>query len=248
MGNESGSLVAERTLKILLLFENHSELTLSQITQMIEISKTSAYRLVTTLTEHGFLLKDNEKKYRLGPVLPLLVKNMNSDLQNIAQPFLENISETIGESVYISVLTEPDKYMFIAGIDSPHPLKYTVNLYNHIPIDAGSAAKAHLAFQSKDIEKTIDSLEMIPYTQDTMIEKSKLLEEILKIKENGYSLSKGERYEEVVGISVPIMDMFKVTKAVLTIFIPKSRSTDELLNLYIKIMKNVANEIAKRMS
>ncbi|CAM5199824.1 HTH-type transcriptional regulator KipR [Ureibacillus acetophenoni] len=246
MVNESGSLVAERTLKILLLFKDHSELTLSQITKMIDISKTSAYRLVTTLTNYGFLLKENNI-YSLGPVLPLLSKNINTDIRAITKPFLERLSKSIGESIYLSVLTDKNQYMFIDGIASPQPLKYAVDLFQQMPIDAGSAAKAHLAFQSNDIEKTINALEIKQYTPDTQIEKSKLMSEIMEIKIRGYSISRGERYDGVVGISAPIFDIFEKAKAVLTIFIPKTRATDELINNYSIMLIDTVKEISKRI-
>ncbi|WP_245237721.1 helix-turn-helix domain-containing protein, partial [Paenibacillus ihuae] len=57
----------ERALDILLCFTQESDLSLTEIAAKISLHKSTVHRLLTTLEEKGFLLRNEATdKYRLG--------------------------------------------------------------------------------------------------------------------------------------------------------------------------------------
>ena len=83
----------ERAIQILGCFDNqHPERGISEIAQVVGLHKATAYRIVTTLVNYGFLeWVESGQKYRLGIELASLglkvIRRM--DLRKEAQPFME---------------------------------------------------------------------------------------------------------------------------------------------------------------
>ena len=61
---------AGRTLEVLQLFLEGESLSLTAVARRMELSSTVVYRLLYTLTAHGFLIQDEDKSYRVGPARP----------------------------------------------------------------------------------------------------------------------------------------------------------------------------------
>lgn len=243
---DKGSLTTRRTGEILLLFLEEEKLTLSEIARRVGISKTSAYRMVTTLVEMNFLKKDETKRYQLGHNILRLARMVEQSLKSIAVQVMKELAAKTGESVYLSMSKNCQYYYFIEGVESGQHLKWTVNIGEPNSLLVGSAGKAHVAFRDrKEAEEIVQRARLIPFTPHTIIEKEKLIEELEKIRSQEYSFSWGERYEEAVGISCPIWDSAKkrYAVAVLSIFIPKFRYSDLDLNRYLEPLREAAKKI-----
>lgn len=243
--SKSGSLVSYRTLRTLLLFLEDDKLTLSDISSKLGISKTAAYRIVFTLTEMNFLLKDDYKRYMLGPVLLKLSKRVDNNIRSVALPVMKQLSEETGESVYLSVSYNIWHYFFIEGVESYHPIKWSVSIGQPETSLGGAAGKVHLAYREiKGLNDKLKAAKFTAYTDNTITEYKKLSSELEKIRKEGVSLSFGERYEDVVGISCPILDYPTDGEvAALSIFMPEFRFRPEQLPDLIAKLKKASREI-----
>ena len=154
--SKNGSLVSRRTLETLLLFLENDKLTLSDISNKLGISKTATYRIISTLTKMNFLLKDDYKRYMLGPVLLKLSKRVDNNIRTIALPVMKKLSEETGESVYLSVSYNLWHYFFIEGVESYHRSKWSVRSAGRKRPWAGAAGKVHLAY--RDVKGLHDKL------------------------------------------------------------------------------------------
>ncbi|HOV80393.1 MAG TPA: IclR family transcriptional regulator [Bacillota bacterium] len=243
---EKGSLTARRTGEILLLFLENEKLTLSDIARMIGISKTSAYRMVTTLADMNFLKRDDAKRYHLGYSILSLSRMVEQNIRIVAAPIMKELAAETGESVYLSISNNCRYYYFIEGVESGQPLKWAVNVGEPNSLLAGSAGKAHVAFREKsEAEEIVKKAKLVQFTKNTIVDKNKLIEELAKIRTQGYSFSWGERYEEAVGISCPVWDFAskRNTRAILSIFVPKFRYSAECLSLYSELLKKASKKI-----
>ncbi|WP_138420475.1 IclR family transcriptional regulator [Aquibacillus sediminis] len=246
----SGSLVAERTLQVILLFQNNRKLklTLSEIANSLEISSAAAHRIVSTLWEKGFLLRDESKRYMLGTIFIKLAQMVEPNLRSIAMPIMKELSEQTQESIYLSISHNPNYYVFVDGVESPHPLKWSVEFGNPSSTYAGAGGKTHLAFHEKDKWLTvINQNKLKSYTRNTITDKDKLINELERIREEGYAISYSERYDGVVAISVPIHNFTQQSTTALSIFIPEYRFKEESLDKYIFELKKSAEEISSKL-
>ncbi|WP_158736832.1 IclR family transcriptional regulator [Alteribacillus sp. YIM 98480] len=247
---ESGSLIAQRTLQVLLILQENQPLSLSQIAEEINISRTAAYRIVSTLTDMKFLVKDNDtKKYKLGSMILSLANSIDLNIRSTALPFMEKLSKDTQESVYLSMSLDSSHYIFIEGKESPLPLRWSAQIGESLPTDAGSVGKAHLSFSKPAvIEEIVNELKLRPYTSNTITDREALLAELQEIRKKEIAISKGERFEGVIGISAPIFENTKTDTAfVLSMFIPDNRIKDEDIPSYANKLLETTRAISANL-
>lgn len=247
-----GSLVAQRTLAALMLFSERKHLLVVDVAAALNISLSSAYRIVESLDEMGFVKRDKSKRYFLNPPNILKLYSMvEQDIREIARPVMKEVLEKLKESIYLSVLVDDKSYVFIEKEDSPLQLKWSDKLGDVRPIPAGTAGKTHLAYMIKDMSDSerkavLSQLELKPYTKNSITTVEELEKSLNKILEDGYCLTHSEHVYGVTGISVPVYNFKKETVvAILSVFMVESRYNDDLLDLYVSTLKEGASKISE---
>jgi IclR family pca regulon transcriptional regulator len=89
------------------------QFTLAELSKLVDIPKSSLYRVVKTLCEMNYLRYDEQnKRYYLGPkVLSLGFSVLQSmELREIARPYIEKLSRECNKTVNLAIL---DKYEMV---------------------------------------------------------------------------------------------------------------------------------------
>lgn len=246
-----GSLVAERTLKALMLFSDKRYLTINEIANELEISVTATYRLVETLQSTGFIKREQSKEYTLDAPNVLKLYNMiQPDLRELARPIIKKLMLNFRESVYLSVVHNTNNYYsFIEGEDSPSPIKWSEHIGSAYSLSTGTAGKMHLAYLIKNFSETeknafIAQLDLTAHTEKSLIRIEEIKQSLNEIMEKGYSYTHGEHFRGVVGISVPIFNFQKSNVVgVLSTFMPETHFEEEKLVYYVKNLNDGAEEL-----
>src|SRR3954470_20106006 len=90
-----------RSMDIVNLFIEHTELSFQEIIDLSGIPKTSVYRMLASLEEMGFVEKGSDSKYRLG-LLFLKFGHLvlaRIDIRQIAYPFMNELHNDIKEAI-----------------------------------------------------------------------------------------------------------------------------------------------------
>ncbi|MEI3614776.1 IclR family transcriptional regulator [Pseudogracilibacillus sp. SO30301A] len=219
-------------LSLLDLFNEHEELTLSEITKYTKISKSSVYRLLTSLVLKGFLGKvtypNNVVSYRLGLRL-LELGNMVYDrleLRKVAIPHMKKLRDNTQEIVHLIIL-ENQKATYIEKIEPKQPLSLYTRVGMSVPLDNSSGSKLLLAYLPQ--EERDELLENLNSNQTSIqanvkpfiirdISKNDLIKDLNVIREKGYSENYGENMG-TLGISYPIRNNQGVVIAALNLSI-----------------------------
>ncbi|RWR12623.1 IclR family transcriptional regulator [Siminovitchia fortis] len=251
MNKNKGSLVAERTLKALMLFSKKKYLSVAEIAASLEISLPAAYRLVESLNNTGFIKREQSKEYSLdAPNILQLYNMVEQDLREVARPIIKKLASELRESVYLSVVhSDNSYYSFIEAEDSPSAVKWSENIGKVYSLSTGTAGKTHLAYITKDFSDSdkdafISKLELKKYTENSLVSVEKLKKSLEKILNDGYCYTKGEHLQGVVGISVPVFNFQRTNVvAVLSTFMPDSHFDESELKNYVAHLTAGANEI-----
>src|SRR5579872_1214157 len=94
-----------RGLAVLKAFdEQHERLTLSDVARIADMPRASARRALLTLQSLGYVNSDG-KLFRLSPQVLTLARAYlaSSPVPRIAQSFLEQVSDELGESCSLSI-------------------------------------------------------------------------------------------------------------------------------------------------
>ena len=129
--SENKQLVGSLTKGLIILemlMENES-MGVTEIANILQVNKSSAYRLLITLVARGFVIHDEQTgKYRIGDRFSMHPSGEidNEQLNAIASPYLRKLTGLTNESSAIAVMAEDEG--ILVGITSGAALAATVRL------------------------------------------------------------------------------------------------------------------------
>lgn len=98
MGQQSSVRALERGLDIIQLLNRHNGLTVTQVGQLTDLPRPTAFRLLRTLESLGFLFRDTQdKKYRLTLQVRTLSHGYDQEewIPKVARPIMVELCKTI---------------------------------------------------------------------------------------------------------------------------------------------------------
>jgi DNA-binding IclR family transcriptional regulator len=251
--NRSPFSSLENALRILNLFSmDETELSLLEISERIEVGKSTAHRLLQTLKSEGFIKKDPRTNlYSLGTSILATNKIIQSRFAicNIASPFLQKLVEESGESAHIAKLQDAD-VIYLHKIECNHPIRLLSYTGKRNPAFCTGSGQAILAFQSKEVIDKVIQNGLTRYTSKTITSPELFQRKLKQIQKQGYALSIEELHEGVVSISAPIWSRNNRVLYSVSIAGPIQRinkdSISKLAQLVIKTGEALSKHLQKR--
>lgn len=199
-----------KALEVLQAFDQTSpSLSIGQISSRLQIPKSSAHRLVSTLERLGLLARDGHaSKYRLGPkVLQLAsVALAGLDLRQNARPHLERLSRELGDTVHLALLDDGE-VIYIDKIESPRRVQMISHVGGRAPAHCTGLGKAMLAYRSEqEVRDIAEKRGLRSYTPATLSTVEELLAHLATVRSRGYAIDQGEHESMVRCVAAPIWD------------------------------------------
>jgi len=222
-----------RGLAVLSAFsEERPDLSLTDISQRLQLNKTTTFRLLSTLESLGYIKRDPQTKlYHPGvEVLRLgfLVLN-NLEVRQIAAPYLRRLVEEVEETVNLAVLDNCE-VVYIDRVGSKHLVNVYRPVGSRLPAYCTSTGKAMLAFlPPEQLEEVLGATTWERYTEQTITTPEALKENLALIRERGFSDSAGEMIPELRDVSAPIYQHDGQVVAAVNISVPTQRVSYEKL-------------------
>jgi DNA-binding IclR family transcriptional regulator len=252
MANKNGVTVQSvvRALEILELFEKNSELSISEISEKMDLSKSTVYGLVNTLTTKGFLEQfDVTKKYKLG------IKNFElgnyvkkrMDLRMEARPYLEDIINKFHETIHIAKHYQGE-VVYIDKIEGSDFSIVSSQIGHRAPMYCTGVGKVQLAYLPEEyLERYVFSKPMKKYTKNTIVTKEDFLKELEKVRQNGYAIDDEEIEIGLRCVAVPILGQGSNILAGISVSAPTGRMSDEKVDCISKELKEISKKLSKQM-
>jgi IclR family KDG regulon transcriptional repressor len=245
---EEKSQSLSRVVKILDSFSLEKPvLGVREVARTIHLSTSVTGRLMIAMKEMGILSQNSTTKlYSIGtrPLVWAGVYLANCDVRSIALPYMEELHQITRETISLYIL-DGNERVCVERLESTQNVRIVARIGRRLPLYAGSAGKAFLAFlPSERQEEILNTIELKPFTTNTIVAKQSLLDELNKIHIQGYSVSHGEWMAEASGIAAPIFDRNSQVAAVITISGPSQRFTDETIQNCIALVKDVAEKLS----
>ena len=120
-------------------------MTLSEVARTTHLTRATARRLLLTFEALGYMRSDG-RYFELTPrVLDLGYAYVSSlKLPDIAQPFMEALSERVHESVSAAVLDD-DEIVYVARVPTKRIMTVSISLGSRLPAATTSLGRALLA-------------------------------------------------------------------------------------------------------
>ena len=238
-----------KTQEILELFISQEKLSLQEMVLQTGLPRTSLLRMVASLEEMGFLEKDPEGRYGLGLVFlrfgDLVAKRL--DIRTIALPVMRKLQEESDEAVNLVVL-KGDEGVYIEKVDTFHPVKVYTDIGRRAPLYGGACPRVLLAYMPPaEQERYIRETELVRYAEGTILDKDELRRELAKVRRDGYAYSGGELRDFTAAVAAPIYNQTGAVVASLSLAGLAERFKGENLTRLIKLVKEAAFEISRRL-
>ena len=217
-----------RGLSIIKCFDaENPAMTLSQIAERVNLSRAAARRFLLTLENLGYVSLEGRNFQLTAKVLDLGYGYLSSlSLPEIAQPHLETLASRVHESASASVLDGTD-IIYVARVPIRRIMSVKINIGTRMPAHATSMGRVLLAgLSSPELKALISNFDLPKYTRNTITSKSVLLQEINKVRIQGWSINDQELEYGLRSIAVPILN--KAEKVVASINISTTAQSNTL--------------------
>ena len=240
--------------RILGLFEVLAKagegMSLAELSSILETPKSSLLTLLRPLVAEGYL-SHGQNRYRLGPCIYRLAGAIltTRNFPKLMRPYLEKLSVSTGESVYLSVI-DMDSQMVthIDGIDSQNPVRYVSPLGAPRPLHCTAPGRLLLAYQDEKIqEQYLKTAKLKAMTWRTVTDRTTLKKQLKEIRDNGISISISELSEGAAGIAAPVFDTDGSVAAALVIAAPAERMQHKL-NELSQLLSETAADASGQLS
>jgi DNA-binding IclR family transcriptional regulator len=217
----------ERSLKILETLKELESATVGEISETMDIPKSSVHNHLATLQKHGYVDRSGDV-HRLG--LKFL---SHGEFTRRQIPMFEQITDHVeelanetGENVSFIVESQGEG-VIVYHEDGNHELP-AASPGTREPIYCLSSGKAILAELSD--EKVSAMLQRHPpkrLTPNTIVDEEELFNELRRIREQGYAVNREERIERQQSVAVSITGNHSEPIGAIAVVGPKHRVSEE---------------------
>ena len=239
----------ERALLIIELLADHSEaLSISQISEILTISRNSVYRITSTLLNNGYLSKsDTGNKYRLTRKLLAVGCSAVSDYSIVEHslPAMRRLRDIVKETVLIGTIA-CNEGVVLEQISGKHPFRFTADIGMKMPLHTAAPTKAIMAFMPKDERSEIISrIQFTKFNSRTISSPKELCKSLEDVRKNGYAVDHSEELEGANCVGSPVFNKNGYPVAAIWTTGPSDRLSDRMFEIVGQHVKEHAMEISR---
>lgn len=222
--------------------------TLSQLAAMLDIDRSSAFRLANTLKRRGYLANSSAgREYVLGSSVWRLSRryDWSKMLASVAHGPLKTLASETNETAHLAV-REGRRALFIDHVTSSHVITISGQTGELVPLYCTSHGKALLTdFEERDLVNLFGAKPLKAYTKNTVQSIRSLAEECASIRKRGFATDESEYLEGVRCLAAPIRDRDGAVIASIGISAPAARFAREREREVAEKVLTVATQIGE---
>jgi DNA-binding IclR family transcriptional regulator len=237
----------DRAITVMELLSRRGWSGVTEVAKELEINKSTAYRLLTTLRDRGLVEQDAAtEKYRLGFGLVALASSVTADLDiaRCSRPVCDRLAEQTRETVTVAVLEGDDAVILYQSNSRSSALSVDWSGM-HTPLHATAAGKIFLHYMPKDQQRRILKRSLQSYTENTIVELKALREDIQRDHGRGYWHTIEELEVGLNAIAAPVRCAEGVVVAAVSVSGPAFRLPPESFPEIGELCVQAAEEISR---
>lgn len=246
---DAGSVQSlDRALRILAIVAHGDGLSLSEISAASDLAAATAYRMLTTLQNHGMVEFDSDgqlwsigvETYRMGAAFLRRRK-----LVDRARAVMQELMEKTGETANLGV-AEDDCVVFVSQVETHQAIRAFFRPGTRSPFHASGIGKAVLAHLDRErVNAIVRKAGLDAYTERTLSEPALLARDLEKIRSRGWSVDDEERYPGMRCIAAAVFNEFGEPIGGVSVSGPTVRVTSERLGEIGPIVRDAAAELTR---
>jgi DNA-binding IclR family transcriptional regulator len=241
----------DKALQIIeLLSKSPQGLSLLELNQKLGFPKSTIHHILSTFIPYDYITQDPErKKYALGLRFLGISRTIldNIDIRKTARDHIRKLHQECKEAVHLSILrnglvTYIDKVQKEGGLSLDTYIGFTTDPH------AAAGGKILLSeLSDKEVREIYKTRSLKVYGKNTITTLSGLLEEIKKIRVQGYAIDDEEYYEGVRCVAAPVRAGGKIVAALSITGSIFTITMERIQRKLIPLVKRSAEEISANL-
>lgn len=238
----------EKGLRVLECFSaEQPRLAIAEVATATGLDRATARRCLLTLHSLGYADHDG-KFFTLTPRILRLGMGALAGLPlpQIVQPWLDQLSEQIGQSCSVSILDGTD-IIYLARAAQRRVMSIGLMPGSRLPAHCTSMGRVLLAALTEDAARAvIEASDLSPRTVHSRTDPKDIMAEIAAVRAQGYSLVDQEVELGLRSLAVPIRNAHgKVIAALNTGMAAVHAEPEEIIRLYLPLLLKVQDGLQR---
>lgn len=250
MKNKTSSIqVIDRAARLLdSIGRNGDAVSLKILSAETELHPSTAFRILASLVEQGFVERTEGGSYRLGIRLLQLSSRVSVavDVRHAALPVMEWLRDQIDETVNLTV-RHGDEVVYVERVTPRRMMRVEQVIGSRAPLHVTAVGKLMLAEEGPvAVNDYVQRSGLTEFTRNTFTRIEALQEALLVDHRQGYSFDNEEAELGVGCIGVLVRDSDGAVSAGLSVSAPIERRRDEWIPLVVEAGRRISAAIGYR--
>ncbi len=232
-----------------LFYSDRPKLSITEISEELNLTPGSIYPILYTLKEKGYLKKDGNKKYALG--LKFLEKSNvileSLDLRSTANTYLRKLADSLRGNAHLALLHDREVLYLEREEGSPGvTIKEIVG--HRVPAYCTALGKILLTqLDSSELDDYFQEVELKERGPNTTTDPREIREELSEIKRKGFSVDNEEFHDNLLAVAAPVRNYQNEIVAAISLSFPKSKYPRLEIERPVEEIKKTAAEISRKL-
>lgn len=238
-----------RALTLLKLVLAEGSISVTEAGNAIGINASTAYRLLSTLEQDGFVTRREDRRYITGTALRAAtpgepVPSLTSKLR----PYLERLFERTGETVHVATLAGT-RIQHLDGIEaSTHSLRFSLRVGVWLPAHVTAGGKVLLAdLADEEVDARYHMALAGPRGRRIKVDLASLHAQIEDVRASRVAWNFEESEPGIAALAVSTGDL-DGQRAAISVALPIARFTKEKGERWTRHLIEIAHEIRRDLS
>lgn len=234
-----------RGLSVIRAFtEREPNLTIADVARITGLPRAAARRCLLTLERLGYAGTDGRTFFLRPRILALGYSFLSSaPLATILGPVLEGVSRDLQESSSAAVMDE-DEVLYIARSATKRIMSVGLNVGSRLPAYCTSMGRVLLAhLPEAEVAAYLDRVTLRRFTSRTITDRALLLEELGRVRAQGWSLLDQELEIGLCSLAVPVANTAGTVVAAINVSAQAARvDRAEMTGRFLPVLQAAASE------
>lgn len=214
----------DNALHLATILQREGPMRLTDAAARLGVAESTAHRLLATLAYRGFVVQDQDRRYRAGPVLTEVVRSDApvEALRRAAMPRLHLLTDRVGESTNLMVRAGR-LVRIVATVEGEHVLRVGDRAGRELPADRSSGGLALLA------DLPVDQLAQVYAGADPPVDLGRLRRHLAGVRRRGYALNRGLTEVGVTAVGMAVRDGDGTAVGAISVAMPTMRCSAEVV-------------------
>lgn len=243
--------ILDRALALVELLGQHpGGLNVTELSELLEIPKNSAFRIAVTLQENGYLERSEPaKRYRLTSKFIAFGATAvsESNLFEKSLGVMRELRDAMRETVLLGTRIGTEGVV-LDQVPGTHAFRFSVDPGVRFPLHTAAPGKAMLAYlPAADRASVLSRMRFKRFTANTITNSRDFERELGEVRRRGYGFDLSEEMEGQYCIGAPIFDAKNHPAASIWITAPSTRLPDSELDEVGRLIRQHADVISARL-